>query len=142
MDLLRAVEGTLVERLISDPVLLCDVVYVVCKEEADSKDVSDEDFGRAMAGDALEHATTALLEELIDFFPQGRRRLLKKALAKLKTLEARALKVAETRLESQEIEAEMEAVLAEKLGMEAGIVAPPGDSSGSSPESLESTPAD
>ena len=128
VDLLEVVEGKLIERLIRDPILLCDVVYAVCKPEADSLNVSDEEFGRAMAGDAVDHATTALLEELVDFFPQARRRLLAKALAKLKTLEARALEVAEMKLDSPELEAEMEAALASI-----------GDSSGSSPGSPGST---
>lgn len=130
VNLMDAVDGKLLERLVSDPVLLCDVIYVICKPEADSKDVSDEDFGRAMAGDAIEHATTALLEELVDFFPLGKRRVLQKALGKLKTLEAKALAVAEKRLDSPELEAEMEAALN-------GI----GDSSGKSPEPSASTPA-
>jgi len=129
VDLMEAVEGKLLERLVSDPVLLCDIVYVVCKPEADAKGVTDEDFGRAMAGDALELATTALLEDLIAFFPLARRRLLEKALAKLRELEARALAVAETRLDSPELEAEMEKALASI-----------GNSSGSSPGSSESTP--
>ncbi len=116
VDLMSAVEGKLLERLVSDPVLLCDVIYCVCKPEADSKGVSDEEFGRAMAGDAVDHATTALLEELVDFFPQARRRLLAKALAKLKNLEARALEVAEMKLDSPELEAEMEAALARHPG--------------------------
>ena len=83
MNLLEVIEGKLLERLISDPVLLCDVIYSVCKPEADAKSVSDEDFGRAMAGDAIDAATTAVLEELVDFFPQGRRKVLAKALGKL-----------------------------------------------------------
>ncbi len=124
VDLMDALEGKLLERLVSDPVLLCDIIYCVVKPEADEKNVSDEDFGRAMAGDAIEHATTALLEELVDFFPQARRRLLAKALAKLKNLEARALEVAEKKLDSPELEARMEAALADT-----------GDLSGSSPGS-------
>jgi hypothetical protein len=56
------------------PVLLCDVIYVVCKPQADEQNVSDEDFGRAMAGDAIEHATRALLEELVGFSPSPRDR--------------------------------------------------------------------
>ena len=46
--------------------------------------------------DPCDHATTALLEELVDFFPRARRRLLAKALGKLKTLEARALELADS----------------------------------------------
>ena len=130
VNLLDAVDGKLLERLVTDPVLLCDVIYCVCKPEADTKNISDEDFGRAMAGDAIEHATTALLEELVDFFPLGKRRVLQKALGKLKTLEAKALAVAEKRIDSPELEAEMEAALNSI-----------GSSSGNSPEPSVSPPA-
>ena len=127
VNLLEAVEGKLLERLIADPVLLCDVIYAVCKPEADAHSVTDEDFGRAMAGDAIDLAATALLEELVGFFPQGRRRLLAKALEKLRTLEAMALQAAQTRLESPELQRELEAAL--------------GSSSGSLPASSASSPA-
>ncbi|MBX3408239.1 MAG: hypothetical protein KF869_15920, partial [Phycisphaeraceae bacterium] len=62
-DLMQVIEGTLIEKFIRDPVLLCDVVYAICKPEADARSVSDEEFGKAMAGDAIEAATTAVLEE-------------------------------------------------------------------------------
>lgn len=115
VNLLDAVEGKLLEQFVSDPVLLCDVIYAACKPEADAKSVTDEDFGRAMAGDAIDHATTALLEELVDFFPSGKRRVLGKALGKLKTLEAKAVEAASRRLDDPKLEQEMEAALA-RLG--------------------------
>lgn len=59
-------------KLLADPVALVDVLYVLCKDEADKLGVSDEDFGRGMGGDAIEHASTAFLEELTDFFPEPR----------------------------------------------------------------------
>jgi hypothetical protein len=131
VNLLDVVDGKLLERIVSDPVLLCDVIYCLVKPEADAKQVTDEDFGRAMAGDAIDHATTALLEELVDFFPGPKRRVLAKALAKLQALEARALQVAETRLDDPELEARIEAEL---------NVSMPGSSSGSSPASSASIP--
>lgn len=71
----------LLERLSGDPVLLVDVLYAVCKPECDQKNVSDEDFGAAMAGDAVESATNALLEETVDFFPEAKRLAFRKILA-------------------------------------------------------------
>ena len=44
----------LLEQLSSDPVLLVDVLYAICKPEADKQGVTDEEFGEAMAGDAIE----------------------------------------------------------------------------------------
>ena len=73
-------EVALLERLATDPVLLVDVLYAACKEEADARKISDEDFGRAMAGDAIELACAALLDEIIDFFPEAKRRVFGKIL--------------------------------------------------------------
>ena len=71
----------LLERLSSDPVLLVDVLYAVCKPQADKLNITDEDFGESMAGDAIEHATTALLEEVISFFPEAKRMVMQKILS-------------------------------------------------------------
>lgn len=62
-------------ELISDPVRLVDVIYVLCKDEADKLGITDEDFGRSMAGDVIEHASNAFLAELVDFFPDTRVRM-------------------------------------------------------------------
>lgn len=66
--------GKLLARLHDDPLFLVDALYCVCKPEADQRQVTDEDFGRAMFGDAILHGAEALLEELADFFPDARRR--------------------------------------------------------------------
>ena len=90
----------LLERLSSDPVLLVDVLYAVCKSQADKLGVSDMDFGEAMAGDAIEHATTALLEEIIDFFPEGKRLVMQKILSASRRFSEAARKKLETELNS------------------------------------------
>lgn len=113
VNLLDAIEGKLIEDLVSDPVLLCDVIYAVCKPEADTNEVSDEEFGRAMAGDAIDNATTALLEELVDFFPSGKRQVLAKALAKLKTFQTKAVETASKRLDDPNLDQQLEALLKE-----------------------------
>lgn len=111
VNLMEAVEGDLLEKLSTDPVLLCDVVYVICKPEADTQDVTDEQFGQAMAGDAIEHATTALLEELIDFFPLAKRRVLHKALTKLRAVEAKAASYAEAKLNDPALDKQIDDAL-------------------------------
>ncbi len=35
-------------ELVADPVQLADVLYYLCKDEADAKQITDEDFGRAL----------------------------------------------------------------------------------------------
>lgn len=125
VNLLDAIEGRLLEKLVGDPVLLCDVLFVLVEPEATAKQVTDDEFGRSLGGDVLEAATTALLEELVDFFPSGRRAVFRKALDKLQTLEQMALKTANERLDSDELERQMAKALAST----------PGSSSGNSPAS-------
>jgi hypothetical protein len=104
INLLTVVEGELVERLSSDPILLCDVLYGVCKPQADREGISDEDFGAGLAGDAIADATTCLIEALVEFFPEPRRRLLQRAAAKFQQLQIKAFQMIETKLENSTIE--------------------------------------
>ncbi len=73
-DLLTVLDGKGAAPLTSDPVVLVDVLYVLCKPEADRLGVSDEEFGRALGGDALREATDAFVEALIAFCPNPRDR--------------------------------------------------------------------
>ena len=115
VDLMDALDGKLIERLAGDPVLLVDAVYCLCKDQADRESVSDEDFGRAMAGDAIERASEAFLEELVASFPQPRRGLLAKALGKLKTLEATAIRMGEANLDSGDLERQLQEAMSGAL---------------------------
>ncbi len=131
VDLLDVKDGKVFETLLSDPITLCNVIYVICKPEADAKEISDEDFGRSMAGDAIENATTALLEELTDFFPNpSRRAVLRKALEKLKGLESLMIETADKVMDDPRMEQEMRKAIESVVGK----------SFGNSPESSESIP--
>jgi hypothetical protein len=70
VDLLSMGTGdhSLYAKLANDPVLLCNVLYVLCRDEANRLGVSDEEFGKGLAGQAIDDATSALLEELTGFF--------------------------------------------------------------------------
>lgn len=64
----------------------------------------------SLGGDVLDHATTALLEELVDFFRAAGGRCSAR-LVKLKRLEGMAIETATQRLESDELERKMAAAL-------------------------------
>ena len=88
-------------KLVADPVRLADVLYVLCKDDADSKNISYEDFGRALAGDAISSAAEAFVEELIDFFPDERSRAaLRRVIAAGREVRTKLLDHAETMLET------------------------------------------
>ena len=83
--------------LIGDPVQLADVLFVLCKDEADARQVTDEDFGRALYGDAITLAAEAFVEELVDFFPDARvRASLRKLVTAGKRVRDRLVDHAET----------------------------------------------
>ncbi|MBE3133406.1 MAG: hypothetical protein IMZ55_08020 [Acidobacteria bacterium] len=117
VDLLDVANGELLSRLADDPCLLVDVLFALCKPEADAKGVSDEDFGRGMVGGVLDEASAALMKELLDFFPSAQR--------------ARALGRMARKITEQG------AAVAEAA---AAIQSMPGASSGNSPASAASTP--
>jgi len=117
VDLLEAVGGKLLDKLTTDPVLLCDVLFALCKEEADTRGVTDVEFGKGLAGDAIDGATTAFLEELVSFFPKGRRGVLAKVIKKLGMVQSRVIEAAETRLDSPELEAEIEQAITQTLDL-------------------------
>ncbi len=126
MDAANQPSAKLLERLSTDPVLLADVLYAVCKPECDSKNVTDEEFGAAMAGDAIEHATAALLDEIIDFFPEAKRLAFRKILSATRRFEA----IARNRMETLLADGKFEDRLVSELERLTGL-------SASAPESAE-----
>jgi len=140
VDLMQVIEGTLIEKLIRDPVLLCDVVYAVCKPEADAAKVSDEEFGRAMAGDAIEAATQAVLDELISFCPSPRDRAnLGRVLQATNRVMDKARDLTEKRIQTLTSESELDNAISNFEQSKANIEAA-GSSSTSAPELSASTP--
>lgn len=112
IDLLDLANGRVIERLSADPVTLCDALYAACKPQADAEGITDEQFGEAMAGDAIEHASKALVEELIQFFPNARERAaLSRVVQTMDAAMDRARTLVERRIESGEIERAIEAAM-------------------------------
>ena len=74
VDLLDIADGVVITELATNPIKLVDVVYAICKPQADQARVSDEDFGEAMLGDAIDQATEAVLDALVSFTPNQRDR--------------------------------------------------------------------
>jgi len=116
-------------RLLGDPIFLVDVLYCLCKTQADAKSISDEQFGEAMAGDCLGVAKSSLIEELKSFFPspeerQAVDRAIKKGCEMVDLLREKSL----SKLDQIDMEAEVDLLL-EFFGK----------TSMNSPESSEST---
>ena len=107
VNLLECVEGDLIERLSSDVLLLVDVRYAILQPQADQQQITDEQFGEGLAGDVITDATTALLEAMVAFFPEPRRRLLKTAAAKYAAVQTKAMEMVQAKLDSPELEKQL-----------------------------------
>ena len=94
-----------------------DVLFAVCRPECDSKNVSDEDFGAALAGDAIESATAALLDEIIDFFPAAKRLAFRKILSASRRFEQAARTRMQTMLEDGKFEEKLVSELERLTGL-------------------------
>ena len=125
VDLLDVANNDLLSRLADDPCLLVDVLYALCKPEADAAKVTDEDFGQAMVGGVLDEASGVLMKELLDFFPSAQRAMALGRMAR-KIVEQEAALAQAAEAMKPLIEAARET---------------PGASSGNSPASSASTPA-
>lgn len=124
--------------LVTNPVVLVDTLYVLCRKQADERGVSDEDFGRAMAGDAIEDATEAFVEALVFFTPNLRdRQRIQVAWKKAKTYMDRIRTQLDVRLEDPAtdaaIEAQLDAAMAKLWPDPSGSA--PGTPSTNAPES-------
>jgi hypothetical protein len=115
VDLYKAMadEFKVYNQIVGDPVLLVDLLYCLCKSQADSLRVSDEDFGRAMRGDVVMEALDAFGEELIAFFPgPAQRAMLTSTMQKAKQVMAGLLAAAATAIDQVDPEQILEALKA------------------------------
>ena len=121
-----AVATDTLDRVANDPILLVDILWVLCEGQAKAAGVTDDDFGSSLAGDSIADATRAFLDELVDFFPGARRLFLKKAVDLARKYETENAEILEKALNSPEFEERLKTSLQ-----------PPA----ASRESAESTPA-
>lgn len=115
-------------EIISDAEKLVAVAYVLCRDQIAARAMTEEEFGRGMAGDALRSLGDAFGEALVDFFPNARARdVVRATLQKMRELvDLRATVLAEA---------------VNQLELAALLRATPRSGSTSAPESSASTPA-
>ena len=106
VNLLKPTDGDppLMTRLGTDLLLLVDVIFVIIKPQADAANVTDEQFGAALGGEAVLAASTAFWDELLDFFQRSGRADHAKALSAQRQLIDMAIKRIETRIDKMDLE--------------------------------------
>ena len=77
-----------------------EVLYAICRKQADEKKVSREDFLDGLRGDAIEAGVKAIEEELVDFFPPRLRKMVGLLATKMDEVAAEMLGQAEARMQA------------------------------------------
>lgn len=135
-----AADNDLIERLYGDVLLLCDVLYAVCKPEAEQRGIDADTFGELLANETIDQATESFMGDLIAFFPSGRRQRAERILTAAKGVETERVKLVEEKMTSERLDQVIKQA-AEKAGREMDRrLAEHGDFSGRSPALSESTP--
>ena len=116
------------ERVANDPILLVDILWVLCEGQAKPAGVTDDDFGSSLAGDSISDATRAFLDELVDFFPGARRLFLKKAVDLARKYETENLEVLKKALASPEFEERLKTSLIPPAASRESAESPPAPS--------------
>lgn len=139
VDLLLVIEGKLLHDLSENPILLVDVLFALCQPQAQSAGVTDVEFGEGLVGDVIDAAQTALLEDLIGFFPKGKRQVLAQLQSKLNRVYQARTDLSTKRMEAIDLEKAINQAIAETE--DHGTPPSAGASSTSSPALPASTPA-
>lgn len=101
-DILDIGPGGFLEKM-ADPITICDVLFVLCREQCAKREMSDEDFGAMLVGDTIQAAVDCFIESLISFFPSQRQMLLRAIVQKGKAAEDKALSLALEKIEAMDL---------------------------------------
>lgn len=126
VDLLKVLDpgAEVLKKLSDDAFLLYDVILALLD--------ADESLGEVMDQDCLTSAGEALMQAILDFFPRQKVGPVRKVMDRARTALEKRKQTAITDLEERAEKLDVEAAIDELIS---------GSSSGSSPDSLVSTPA-
>ncbi len=98
--------------LMGDMIAFVDVLFALCKGQADEQGITDESFAEGLANDAFDAARDAFMDELVFFCPNAKARVaLKNLLSKSKEVSLAALAQATAKLDSLDVQTEASALL-------------------------------
>lgn len=140
LDLMQAFKGELLEKLYDDPETLCNVLFVLCRDQCGADGATDEErsdeFGRGMGGDAIDRGRAALLEELVSFYQSPtQRESLSRAIKKMDASLEKVRQAMKEKLDSPEMDRAMDQAV--QTAVRQISLGSSGAPSGSAPESLQ-----
>lgn len=128
-------------KLEEDPILLCQIIWALCEEQAKARNIDAEAFARAIGGDPLDAAWDAISGAISDFSRGRKRSRWEKVLALTARMNEKEDKLLE-RVEDPEILKRINEAMETRANkaLEAGLTRL--SSATTSPESPESDQSD
>ena len=133
--------GPIAQKLASDPVLLVDVLWVLCRDQCTQAGIDAKHFGESLVGDAIDAASTALIMARADFSPARMRKLILQTMETSERIRAKTAEMAAARLGDPSIEARILAAAESQLMKEMEAALTRLESATNSLDSSASTPA-
>lgn len=93
----------------SDDIQMVDVVYSICKPEADQLGITDVDFGERLDGETAQKAREAFADAMVDFTHPDRREALSAGIDALMTAERKLIEAATANATDPAWQAEIDA---------------------------------
>lgn len=132
---LGAMDGDFFRKLDDDPVLLVDLLWVLCRGQANG--TTDRQFGQAVFGDPIATATQALIDAWLDFFPERKRLLLRSLAEKQAAVTTKATALAMQKLNDPTLEGMLLAAAEKEMDRKIQAALTSLNGAKSSPESSE-----
>ena len=85
-----------------------EVLYAICRKQAEDKKISRDEFLDGLRGDAIEAGVKAIEEELVDFFPSRLRKMVGLLASRMDDMAAQLTAKAEAGLEAVTLESLLE----------------------------------
>lgn len=98
-----AADSNLIDRLYSDVILLCNVLYAVSKNQASERGILAEQFGELLAGETIDKACDSLMTDIVYFFPNSRRPIVQRMREVATKLEAAKIGLMETKMSEDQL---------------------------------------
>lgn len=61
------------DRIMDDPSLIADILYICCEDQAKSRNITDIQFGEGLTGNSLRDGVNAFLEGIVNFTQNPKR---------------------------------------------------------------------
>lgn len=127
-----------ISRVDDDPVLLCGVVWILCKEQANARGIDQKAFYAGLFGEAIAGASKALTDAILSFIQPRQRELIAVGAARNDKFREIATSKGLAALNDPKLEAEWEAFVDAKISE----LLTPLKSAIATPASSEFTPKD